>query len=97
MVKIHFSDITFINKDKIKYLTGSKEEEIVLQDCNDNYIKKNSNGVSKCVGVRDITANPPFIGLNCDPPVKIMFNTEEEFGDFRNKIHDFNWTTLDLS
>ncbi|MCY9658175.1 hypothetical protein P5G65_04580 [Paenibacillus chondroitinus] len=97
MVKIQLSDITFINKDKIKYLTGNKEEEIVFQECYDNYVKKNSNGVSKCVGVRDITANPPFIGLYSDPPLKILFESEEEFADFRNKIHNFDWLTLDLS
>ncbi|MGG1554981.1 hypothetical protein [Paenibacillus ferrarius] len=98
MKKINFKQIIYLNKDKLEYISETGiEEEILFQDCSDNYRKQNSNIVNNCVGVRDITANPPFIGLYSDPPLKILFNSEEEFGDFRNKIHDFDWGTLDLS
>lgn len=70
---------------------------MLFQNCNANYRKQNSSTVSKCVGVRDITANPPFIGLYSEPPLKILFNSEDEFGEFKNAIHDFDWMTLDLS
>ncbi|NOU68369.1 hypothetical protein GC096_30545 [Paenibacillus sp. LMG 31461] len=100
MLKIRFEDITYLDNHKIKYSSlPGEEKEIIFQDCNNNYIKQkqNSNIVNRCVGVRDITANPPFIGLYSDPPAKVIFSSEEAFGDFRNKIHKFDWITLDLS
>lgn len=96
--KINFKQVTYLNKDKLQFISETGlEEEILFQDCNDNYRKRNVNGENKCVGARDITANPPFIGLYSEPPIKILFDSEEEFGELRNKIHDYGWTTLDLS
>lgn len=105
MMKIQANAITCMDNDGIKYISDSgKEEEIRFNQCNDNYKKQQLGNMnqdyirnSKCVGVRDITATPPFIGLYSEPRCKFVFETEEEFSTFRNKIHDFGWTTLDLS
>jgi hypothetical protein len=110
MLKIHANTITDVNRDRFLYLDENGDEaEVCFESCNDNYKKKSLNREdmsqddidfitkSTCVGVRDITAKPPFIGLYSEPPVKIIFDSEEEFSAFRNKIHDLERTTLDLS
>ncbi|MFB6365857.1 hypothetical protein ACFCP7_17625 [Paenibacillus elgii] len=110
MTKIQADAITCIDNGGIKYISNTgKEEELRFEQCNENYKKQQLGregmkqddmyaiGKSKCVGVRDIIAKPPFIGLYSEPRCKIEFESEEEFSIYRNKIHDFGWTTLDLS
>ena len=80
---------------------------LTYEECAFNFKRKYPNSSGKCIGERDITANPPYIELyTFYAHDKILFNKKGLFSKSKNiddfhylqkLIQEFGYTTLDLS
>lgn len=110
--------IKSVTSKGISYCDETGEEKFIdFEECNKNWIQyrkrteklddeklTNIKSIDKCVGQRDICANPMFIEFFTRPFTRFEFkdftdniNPKEAFSNLQNDIASVGWRTLDLS
>lgn len=90
-MKYSYKDIDCIDSEGIS-LYGSRK--ILFEICMREYQKIYPES-TKCIGVRDITGNPPYFEFFMPEHIKIVFDRKGLFGKRKN-LNDFHrlYTTL---
>ncbi len=102
--EISFDSIQSIDKDVIRFKDGHC---VSWHECAVNFNRLHPGSTFKCVGDRDITADPPYIELyGVYAHDRILFDRKglftkkhniDNFHKLQRQIREFGYTTFDLS
>lgn len=101
---VSFSDITNINENGLMFRNF---HWITYRECSYNFKRAYPASDLKCIGERDITANPPYVELySTYAHDRILFDKKgqfakdkniNDFNEFVKQLSDFGYITYDLS
>lgn len=104
VTEVSYADIHSMDKNVIRFRDG---RTISYRECVFNFNRLHPGSEVKCVGDRDITANPPYIELySIYSHYRILFDRKglfskkenlDNFHKLQKQIQDFGYTTFDLS
>ncbi|MBD5129386.1 MAG: hypothetical protein HDT43_05630 [Ruminococcaceae bacterium] len=99
--EISFEDIKCVDRDGIKFKNG---HVVSYRECMVNFGRKHPGSAYKCIGDRDITADPPYIEIySVYAHDRILFDLKSKkdnianFHKLQRLIQRFGYTTFDLS
>lgn len=102
--EVSFDNIQSIDKDVIRFKDG---HYVSWHECAVNFNRLHPGSKFKCVGDRDITAEPPYIELySVYARDRILFDRKglftkkhniDNFHKLQRQIREFGYTTFDLS
>lgn len=102
--EVSFDDIGSVDKDGIRFKNG---HVVSYRECMSNFGRKHPGSTYKCIGDRDVTAEPPYIEIySVYAHDRILFDRRgisakkdnvANFHKLQKLIEKFGYTTFDLS
>lgn len=99
-----YDDIHSVDEDGITFGDG---HVVLFYECMFNFRRKHPSGIYRCIGDRDVTADPPYIEIySIYAHDRILFDRKgfsakkenvANFHKLQKQIQEFGYTTFDLS